>query len=111
MESMFSWLTEKITALFEWLWERLETLADWGFDQVQGIFWWIAGAVGDLVLIVVESIPVPSWLSPSSLQNALSAIPEGVWWGLSGLHFGVGISMVLTAYAVRFFIRRLPVVG
>ena len=45
------------------------------------------------------------------LTNALTALPAGVWWFMDLFQATAGIPLVLSAVAVRFIIRRLPLVG
>ncbi len=46
-----------------------------------------------------------------SLTGVLSNIPPGVLWFASILDLNFALPTVLGAYAVRFLIRRLPVIG
>lgn len=110
-QSIANWIMEKFTVLFEWLADKLTALLDWVVEQVEPAFWWFVGVVGDVGLWVVELVQVPAWFSPSSLQSAFSGIPAGVWWGIGPLMIPETVALVLSAYVVRFFIRRIPIFG
>lgn len=111
MGELFSWLVEKIVGLFEFLRDQAWLAIDWVFDQFRGIFWWVFRTVGDFVLWLLEGIPVPGWFNGATLQDLLAAIPSGVWWGIDFAMLPTGLSMVFGAWAIRFMIRRLPVIG
>lgn len=57
-----------------------------------------------------------SYLGPklpgaSALTAAFAGIPPGVWYFLDLFAVGTGVKMCLTAYVLRFAIRRIPVIG
>jgi hypothetical protein len=70
---------------WELLLEGLGTLAEWCIDLV-GAF-----------------------LGP--VEQALSGLPEGVAWGFALFEVPAGLTMVISAYGVRFLIRRIPLIG
>lgn len=45
------------------------------------------------------------------LQNALGALPDGLWFFLHIFQVHVGIPLMIGAVVARFAIRRLPVIG
>lgn len=46
-----------------------------------------------------------------TLNGAFGGIAAGTWWFLDLFAFSQGLPMVITAFAYRFLIRRLPVIG
>lgn len=56
---------------------------------------------------------VSSGLFPSAdgISSSLGSIPAGVWYFLDLFNVSAGIPLVLSAYATRFIIRRIPVIG
>lgn len=56
-------------------------------------------------------ILVPLLPGASSLTNAFAAQTPGVWYFLDLFKVGFGISACLSAFVLRFIIRRLPVIG
>jgi hypothetical protein len=66
-----------------------------------------------LFFIVNEFGSLVSGFMPSlgSLSTALGGIPASVWYFLDLFNVSTGIPMLLSAYASRFIIRRIPVIG
>jgi hypothetical protein len=66
-----------------------------------------------LFFITTEFISILSSFLPdtNSFSNALSGIPSGVWYFLDLFNVSSGIPLLLSAWATRFIIRRLPVIG
>jgi len=84
------------------MWDKLEELLLW---IPKKIWAWILEQVGD----AIDAIPVPSFFSDAS--SALSRIPSEVGYFIEPLNLGTGISMIITAYVIRFTIRRIPIIG
>jgi hypothetical protein len=49
--------------------------------------------------------------SASALAGAFGGIGEGVWYFMDLCAFSYGVPLVISAYATRFIIRRIPVIG
>lgn len=68
-----------------------------------------------LFFITTEFVQVltASGLLPSaqSLHGLFSGIPSGVWYFLDLFSFAVGFPALLSAWATRFIIRRIPIIG
>jgi len=47
----------------------------------------------------------------TGLTSSIALIPEGIWYFMSAFRLDIGIPAMLSAYASRFLIRRLPLVG
>lgn len=47
----------------------------------------------------------------NNLSSSMSGIPASVWYFLDLFSFSTGVSTVISAYATRFIIRRIPVIG
>lgn len=45
------------------------------------------------------------------ISSSLGAIPAGVWYFLDLFNVSAGVPLILSAYATRFIIRRIPVIG
>lgn len=69
------------------------------------VFSWIV----DGILWLYDQIPVPDFIN--NIPSLFGNITSGVWWFLEPLHIGTGLAILLAAYAIRFFIRRLPIIG
>jgi len=68
-----------------------------------------------LFFIVVGFVEVlnASGILPTAdtFKNAMGGIPAGVWYYLNIFKFNLGISLLVSAWATRFIIRRIPVIG
>jgi len=62
--------------------------------------------VSDIMTLLTPLLP-----KAASLGGAFSGIGPAVWYFLDVFQFSVGLPAVLSAAALRFIIRRLPVVG
>lgn len=47
----------------------------------------------------------------TALSGAFGTIPPAVWYFLDLAHLDIGLPSIISAYVLRFMIRRLPVVG
>lgn len=67
-------------------------------------------AIYAVVLAVVAGIAslIPS---ASVFSSALGSIPNDVWFFLDYFGFSSGAPLIVAAYATRFLIRRMPIVG
>jgi hypothetical protein len=82
---------------------------EWIRDEIHAFFLYVV----DLLLMgfvnVIAAIPVPSWAS--SAGSMFSSVSDEVWFFASVMQFDFGVTVVFSAYGLRFFIRRLPVIG
>jgi hypothetical protein len=81
----------------------------WVVDFFQWIFVKLATLVFDAVIAVLTLIPVPDWLD--DISTNVGSVSSGVLFFIEPFQFGTGIAWVVSAYLLRFLIRRLPVVG
>lgn len=58
---------------------------------------------------LLAMMPAPGWLD--AVPGYFSSLPSGVWWFLNMFNVSTGIAMIISALFIRFFIRRLPVIG
>lgn len=75
------------------------------------LFLWLPRMVLDAFLLGalagIESIPVPAWLAGATFGD----IDPGIAYFATAFQIPTGVGIILGAYAVRFVIRRLPIVG
>lgn len=66
-----------------------------------------------LYFITSEFVAFIAALLPnaSAINGALSGITAGTWFFLDAFQLPMGISAMVSAYATRFIIRRMPVIG
>lgn len=66
--------------------------------------------VKEFMEVIVAWGLVPSGKA-SQVNSSLSGISASVWYFLDLFAASSGISMVISAYATRFIIRRVPLIG
>lgn len=94
-----------MASFFEWLsnfWKNL-----------QDLLLWVPMRIWELLLEslawVITAIPVPSWASNTA--GLFSGLPTGVSWGFYLFNVPTGIGIIMSAYLIRFLIRRIPLIG
>jgi hypothetical protein len=93
-----TYLIHYIQTILTWL----LTFVDWVLIEVFSV---ICAAVG----AVLNAIPVPSWAS--SAGSSLSALPAGVLYFAQAADLPTGLSIIFSAWGIRFLIRRIPFIG
>lgn len=61
------------------------------------------------VATVINSLPVPDWAS--AVGGYASNISGSVMYFAAPFELNYGVGILVSAYGIRFLIRRLPVVG
>lgn len=66
-----------------------------------------------LFFVTTEFVSVITSMLPNSsaVTGAMASLTNSTWYFLDVFMFQTGISMVVSAYATRFIIRRIPVIG
>ena len=66
-----------------------------------------------LYFVTTEFISVIASILPSgsAVTGAMASVTNSTWYFLDVFMVQTGISMVVSAYATRFIIRRIPVIG
>ena len=82
-------------------------LGDWFLDQVAALGLWFWEKILNGLAAVIESIPVPEWAG--SLSNL--HLPAEIGWLADAFQLEFGAAVFVSAYTLRFIIRRLPVIG
>lgn len=89
--------------ILEWLADALQWLLD--------ALLWLPLKLFELFMqgfvAVLSAIPVPAWMENMTFAN----IPSSVAYFAEAMQIEYGIGIMVTAYIVRFIIRRLPVIG
>lgn len=74
---------------------------------------WVPRKVFELIMeslqLAITGLPMPEWVSGAS--TSLSALPPGVVFFVEFLQLPAGLAIILSAYGIRFLIRRLPIIG
>jgi Protein of unknown function (DUF2523) len=70
-----------------------------------------------LFFVTTEFVPIlftgAASLLPgtSAITNALGGLPAGIWYFLELMRIDIGLPSVISAWATRFVIRRIPIIG
>lgn len=75
-------------------------------QMIQGFFLWIWESILSALVAVLSAIPVPSWMTSGTFS-----LPDGVLWFAQALELDYAAGVMATAWTLRFFIRRLPIIG
>lgn len=67
--------------------------------------------VKEFVNVLVQSQLYPGATQASALSSALSGISTSTWYFLDLFSVSTGLSTVVSAYAARFIVRRIPLIG
>lgn len=78
-----------------------------GVTGVQEFFLFILQTIFEALLYVLALIPVPGWV----ISAASFPVPDGVLWFASALQLQSGAAIMVSAWGIRFIIRRLPFIG
>lgn len=87
----------------------LNAVLGWVFRSVLvkfGVFFALYFITTEFVGLIVNLIP-----SANSVNGTMSAIGSSTWYFLNVFMVTQGASAVVSAYATRFVIRRIPVIG
>ena len=69
------------------------------------VFELMMSALADLL----SAIPVPAFIL--DMPTLFASVPAGITWGFWLFNVGFGVSITVSAYVLRFLIRRIPVIG
>ena len=70
-----------------------------------------------LFFVTTEFVPIlfsgATSLLPgtTAITNALSGLPPGIWYFLELMRIDIGLPAIISAWATRFVIRRIPIIG
>jgi hypothetical protein len=87
----------------------LNSVLGWVFRSLLvkfGVFFALYFITSEFVGLIVRLIP-----DTGSVNGAMSVIGSGTWYFLNVFQVTQGLSLVVSAYATRFVIRRIPVIG
>jgi len=87
----------------------LGQVVEWVVDFFQWLRVKAAVLVFDAIIAVLSLIPVPEWLESISTNGG--SLSADILYFIAPFQFGTGFAWVVSAYLLRFLIRRLPVVG
>lgn len=88
-----------------WLKGIFEQLAQFAIDTVFLILGWIWSAF----IALLDTLGIAEQVQGAA--HAFDSIPDSVWYFMNMFEIQFGLGLIMSAYGLRFFIRRLPVVG
>ena len=82
-------------------------------NKIRDFFIWLfdytLDAIFNGIIAILSYIPVPEFIADmSSNANAINGMAS---YYLGVFKVGTGVSIILSAYLIRFIIRRLPFIG
>lgn len=95
--------------MLDWLMSWINDLVDWFVKWAEWLPKKLYSVVMEALASFINAIPVPAFFTDAS--GAFSSIPSSVLWFASSLELGYGVTVVLSAYALRLVLRRIPFIG
>jgi len=95
--------------MFGILLSAFNTILGWVFRSLLvkfGVFFALYFITTEFVSLIVALLP-----DGSSVNGALAGIASSTWYFLDVFNLQSGLAAVVSAYATRFIIRRIPVIG
>lgn len=80
-----------------------------GIEKFKDFFLYIWHQILDGGIYLLNLVPVPAWAQNSG--GLLSGVPSGAAYFMSVFEINFGLSVLASAYLIRFTIRRLPFIG
>lgn len=94
-----------ISDFAKWLLDIFSSILQFLLDLPFHILGWIWAGL----IYIFDLLPVADYLKQAA--TSLSMLPPSAWYFLNMINIKFGLTVVTGAYLIRFFIRRLPVVG
>lgn len=91
----------------ECAWYDPSCALSWLANEIKALFLWIYEGILSGILGILSAIPVPDFLT----NLPTFTIPPSVAWFADAFNLTFGLSIIVSAYTVRFIIRRLPFIG
>lgn len=91
--------------MFDWISE----FQTWLFDVLLWVPRQVFKYAVDGLLSVFNSLTPPDFIA--NVAAASAAIPGSVWYFASVLNLDIGLGIIVSAYGLRFLIRRIPIIG
>ncbi|PID50323.1 MAG: hypothetical protein CR991_02100 [Proteobacteria bacterium] len=83
----------------------LDKLGEWASDFII----WLLDKLLSAGVSILESIPAPDWMA--NINNYSNAIPPEVIFWVAPLNFPEGLAIIMSAYLLKFLIKRIPFIG
>ncbi|MEM7504701.1 MAG: hypothetical protein AAF417_21885 [Pseudomonadota bacterium] len=89
--------------------ELLEAFSQWLLDVFLFVPRYVFQQAAEAAAEFVEGLPVPDFIT--NWGQTMADIGGEFWWLASAFAIPEGFAIVLSAFLLRFFIRRIPVIG
>lgn len=87
----------------------IQSIITWFQTFIEGLPLYLLGPFLDGINAFLQWIPVPSFFTDAA--GYISAIPSSTAYFLQGFNIAPGFTMIVSAYIIRFLIRRIPFFG
>lgn len=94
----------------------LKNIIDFLGDMLVWVIDFVTWAVVKVLLLIFEGvlyvlnlIPVPDFMS--DLDGNMAVIDPGILYFTAPFQLSTGITWIVSAYVLRFLIRRIPIIG
>ena len=81
----------------------------WLAEELKLVFIGIYNDILSSIASIFAAIPAPDFTS--NIGSLVNNIPEAVWFFASVFEIGYGAVVISSALALRFLIRRTPIIG
>ena len=112
MTAIYNWLV----ASLDWLVERFNDILDWILSLVYFVFEYlgyviflVAKDIFESLTGVITAIPRPPVFA--TVDAAFCSNFSSMGYFASQVNIGAPLALIMSAYAVRFLIRRIPFIG
>jgi len=95
--------------MLDFIVNSISAMASWLKDLLESLFLFLYQSMLEGLSFLFDLIPVPDWAM--SLPQLFINIPSSMIYFSNMFQLGFGISVIFSAYGLRFLIRRLPLIG
>jgi hypothetical protein len=93
----------------DFLIQYISRILTWFVDFFVYCVEWVCETVLGGLITLLQAIPVPQWLTDA--PSVLSNLPPGVVYMCNLVQLPAGLVILLSAWGLRFLIRRIPIIG
>ena len=93
----------------DWLIKFFARIVHWLHDYLLWLPLHICKLILQGIFAFMAWLPVPQFMTDA--VGWVASIPPSVAYFLSSCHIGTGMTYILTAYILRFVLRRIPFIG
>jgi hypothetical protein len=87
----------------------LQQILAWLLTFVDWIFYELFSLICTAAIAIIGALPLPGWVSGAS--TSVSGLPAGVLYFAQAFDMGTGLTIIFSAWGLRFLIRRIPFIG